>query len=95
MARVRHEPDTRTIRLGTGINILPQANPLLLAKQVASLDFLSRGRFLLGLGVWWVTGRLKWTATSRGLFYGLHLLTGFTTNHTLKIADHGRVGMRP
>lgn len=45
---------TTTIRLGTGINILPQANPLLLAKQVASLDFLSGGRFILGAGAGWL-----------------------------------------
>src|ERR1700761_559250 len=42
---------TRHVRLGTGIIILPQRNPLVLAKQVASLDVLARGRLLLGLGV--------------------------------------------
>jgi probable F420-dependent oxidoreductase len=42
---------TSQVRLGTGIIILPQRNPLVLAKQVASLDVLSGGRLLLGLGV--------------------------------------------
>jgi probable F420-dependent oxidoreductase len=42
---------TERVKLGTGIVILPQRNPLVLAKQVASLDVLSRGRLILGLGV--------------------------------------------
>ena len=45
---------TKTLRLGTGINIVSQANPLLLAKQAASLDFVSGGRFMLGAGIGWL-----------------------------------------
>lgn len=45
---------TRTIRLGTGVNILSQTNPLLFAKQTASLDFMSGGRFMLGVGIGWL-----------------------------------------
>ncbi len=45
---------TKTIRLGTGVNILSQANPLLMAKQIASLDFMSGGRFLFGAGIGWL-----------------------------------------
>jgi probable F420-dependent oxidoreductase len=45
---------TQTIRLGTGVNILSQTNPLLLAKQAASIDTLSKGRLMLGLGIGWL-----------------------------------------
>jgi len=45
---------TKTVRLGTGVNILPQTNPLYLAKQAASVDFVSGGRLMLGLGVGWL-----------------------------------------
>ncbi|SNQ46232.1 Luciferase family protein [Frankia canadensis] len=40
---------TRKLELGTGVIVLPQRNPLILAKQVASLDVLSGGRLLLGV----------------------------------------------
>ena len=45
---------TNTLRLGTGVNILSQTNPLLLAKQAATLDLLSNGRFMLGAGIGWL-----------------------------------------
>jgi probable F420-dependent oxidoreductase len=50
---------TKTLRLGTGVNIVSQANPLLLAKQAASLDFVSNGRFMLGAGIGWLQEEFK------------------------------------
>jgi len=43
-----------TINLATGILILPQHNPVICAKQVATLDHMSGGRVLLGIGVGWL-----------------------------------------
>ncbi|MGK2915342.1 MAG: LLM class F420-dependent oxidoreductase [Porticoccaceae bacterium] len=44
---------TTTIKLGTGICLVPERNPLLLAKQIASLDDASGGRVLFGIGAGW------------------------------------------
>jgi probable F420-dependent oxidoreductase len=44
---------TRRIRLATGICLVPEHNPLILAKQIATLDRLSGGRFALGVGIGW------------------------------------------
>jgi probable F420-dependent oxidoreductase len=44
---------TSRIRLATGICLVPEHNPLVLAKVIASLDYLSGGRFALGVGVGW------------------------------------------
>jgi probable F420-dependent oxidoreductase len=41
---------TQRVKLGTGIIILPQRNPLVLAKELASVDVLSNGRLIFGLG---------------------------------------------
>jgi len=45
---------TSRIRLGTGICLVPEHNPLVLAKTAATLDRLSGGRFILGAGVGWL-----------------------------------------
>jgi probable F420-dependent oxidoreductase len=45
---------SETLRLGTGILILPLRNPLVLAKELATLDHLSGGRVELGIGVGWL-----------------------------------------
>jgi probable F420-dependent oxidoreductase len=45
---------TSRIRLGTGICIVPQRNPVYTAKHVADLDFLSGGRVDFGVGIGWL-----------------------------------------
>ncbi|MGH8012270.1 MAG: TIGR03619 family F420-dependent LLM class oxidoreductase, partial [Candidatus Binataceae bacterium] len=45
---------TSRIRLATGICLVPEYNPLILAKLSATLDHLSNGRFALGIGIGWL-----------------------------------------
>ncbi len=45
---------TKKIRLATGICLVPEHNPLVLAKVVATLDQLSEGRVVLGVGIGWL-----------------------------------------
>ncbi len=45
---------TATVRLGTGICLVPQRNPVYTAKMVAGLDVLSRGRVDFGVGIGWL-----------------------------------------
>lgn len=50
---------TTKVRLGVGVIVLPQREPLLLAKQLASIDVLSAGRLSVGIGVGYVEEELE------------------------------------
>lgn len=63
---------TTQIKLGTGISLLAEHNPLVLAKEIATLDRQSGGRFLFGIGAGWnereasimgVDFKKRWTQT--------------------------------
>ena len=47
---------TTSIKLGTGICLVPERNPIRLAKEVATLDLVSGGRFIFGIGAGWLRG---------------------------------------
>jgi len=53
VALARASGVTTTLRLGTGITLVPERNPLLLAKEISTLDLFSGGRFLFGIGTGW------------------------------------------
>ena len=54
IALARASGATSKIMLGTGITLVPERNPILLAKEIASLDRFSGGRFLFGIGTGWL-----------------------------------------
>lgn len=53
VALARASAVTTRLKLGTGITLIPERNPLLLAKEVATLDYFSKGRFVFGIGAGW------------------------------------------
>ncbi len=76
IALARASAVTSTLKLGTGITLIPQRNPLLLAKEIAALDYHSGGRFILGIGTGWLKEEVelfggnfkrRWTQTREAL----------------------------
>jgi probable F420-dependent oxidoreductase len=57
---------TKTLKLGTGICLVIERDPILLAKEVASLDHLSQGRVLLGIGGGWNAEEMEHHGTPFG-----------------------------
>jgi probable F420-dependent oxidoreductase len=51
---------TTTIKFGTGVYILPLRKPFAVAKAITSLDQLSNGRFLFGVGIGWLKEEFEW-----------------------------------
>ena len=72
---------TRTIKLGTLVLVLPFRDPVAFAKEWATLDVLSGGRSILGVGVGWHEGEfatLERTLPLRGSMTQRHAWQGMT-----------------
>jgi alkanesulfonate monooxygenase len=50
---------TQTLKLGTGVLVMPMRNPVILAKQLGSLDLISNGRVIVGTAVGWYKREFK------------------------------------
>ena len=59
IALARASAATKTIKLGTGIILVPERNPLIVAKEVSTLDLFSGGRFLFGIGAGWIREEME------------------------------------
>jgi len=80
---------TKRIKLGTGILVLPLRNPVVLAKQLASMDLLSNGRLLMGMASGWYKREFDAVGVpfeKRGKIMdeNLDILTRFWTEDMLK-----------
>jgi probable F420-dependent oxidoreductase len=62
---------TSSLKLGTGICLVVQRDPFTLAKEVATLDRVSRGRFLFGVGAGWNREEMEDHGTDFGRRFGL------------------------
>jgi probable F420-dependent oxidoreductase len=84
---------TSRIKLGTGICLVIQRDPIVLAKEVASLDVVSGGRFLFGVGVGWLREEIANHGTDPRTRWGLfgERMRAMQTIWTLdEPAFHGR-----
>ena len=90
VALARASAVTSRIKLATGICLVPERNPLLLAKEVATLDMYSGGRFLFGIGAGWLREETeimggnfprRWTQTRESILAMKELWTKTESEH--------------
>ena len=95
---------TTKIQLGTGICLIPERNPLLLAKEVATLDHLSGGRFLFGIGAGWLKEETevmggnfekRWAQTKDGILAMKELWTKDESEYSGKFYNFPKVRSFP
>jgi len=95
---------TSHLRLGTGVALVPERNPLMAAKEIASVDHYSGGRFLYGIGAGWnepectVLGgdfAHRWTQTAEAIAVMKALWSGEYVEHHGKYYDFPPVICQP
>ena len=95
---------TKNIKLGTGICLVPEHNPLLLAKQIATLDVLSGGRYIFGIGAGWLREETeimggdfdhRWTQTREAIKVMRTLWTEEEPEHHGRYYDFPSVRFNP
>ena len=95
---------TKRIKLGTGICLVPEHNPLLLAKQIATLDVLSGGRYIFGIGAGWLREETeimggdfdhRWTQTREAIEVMRILWTEEEAEHHGRYYDFPAVRFNP
>ena len=95
---------TKNIKLGTGICLVPEHNPLLLAKQIATLDVLSGGRYIFGIGAGWLREETeimggdfdhRWTQTREAIEVMRTLWTEEEPEHHGRYYDFPAVRFNP
>lgn len=95
---------TSEIRLGTGIALVPERNPILAAKEIASVDHYSRGRVIYGIGAGWNEPECtlmggdfdhRWGQTKDYVLAMKALWTGEYAEYHGKYVDFPRIICRP
>ncbi|PPR25495.1 MAG: Phthiodiolone/phenolphthiodiolone dimycocerosates ketoreductase [Alphaproteobacteria bacterium MarineAlpha10_Bin3] len=104
IALARASAVTERIKLATGITLVPERNPLLLAKEIAALDLYSGGRFIFGIGTGWLKEETelmggdfahRWTQTREALDVMKKLWTEEEAEHHGKYFDFPPVRSYP
>lgn len=104
IALTRAAGTTSEIRLGTGILLIPERNPLLAAMQIATLDHYSGGRFVLGIGAGWnepectvLGGNFprRWTQTRHAILAMIQLWTQKEAEYHSEYVDFDPVIAEP
>jgi probable F420-dependent oxidoreductase len=104
IALARASAVTSTIGLGTGVALVPERNPVHSAKEIASLDHYSGGRFLFGIGAGWnepectVMGGdfpRRWTQTTEAIAVMRKLWTGEYVEHEGKYYNFPKIICKP